>query len=344
MKAATRNGPTSARPRSQQQAWRARVPALQHIVEDLAPKMFEAASSRRDNLPSAWMDIVASMQLDVHAEADEAMREQGAPADPLTIEELRGYRWSFKIRHVMAMVEELLETIRGDLGFEEGQETLATMALVRKALLHLNVELQDGGSKDGREDREENRYRVLGALRALTPRFDDVRLQRVRAIEAVERCVRYARLPSEADVEQSLQDLTEYPDIDPQKHREFMLHDQPVMGALLARQSLAEIDNDFAKLDPLLIIEELADASGGATGGKNDDGEGRTGPVRALARLAVTAGALGFAQREAESFDAAVERARGSLLTTRSRFRKVAGEVSDSMDSTESRSASLVPD
>ncbi len=69
-------------------------------------------------------------------------------------------------------------------------------------------------------------------------------------------------------------------------------------------------------------MEEFAEAKADSEGGRTDGGEASTGPVRTLARLAVLSGALDFAQKEGEDFDAAVDRARRNLISTRSRIKQ----------------------
>lgn len=323
------NGKTSGsngrptRDRERQEEWRARIPELRRLVEDVAPKMWDDAHARRaEVVPQQWVELVTAMQADVHAEASKRAMDSTDDGDA-TEDERRGYHWSFKIGRVADMLEYLARTIRDDLGFEEHEHsTLASMVLLNKAVLHLNLELQDGGSKDGREDRDENRYRVLEALKALTPRFDDVHMKRLRALQVAESSVKMTRIPTDVDLDDDVERFRGYDGIDLERHRDFMKHDQPALNGVLARSWLVEVDEAFEKLDPLMVLEEFGEARAQAGGGKADGGDGRVGPVRALARLAVTCGALGYAQRDDEDFDGAVDRARGNLLMARSRIRK----------------------
>ena len=311
--------------RARQTEWRTRIPELRRIVEDVAPAMFEAAEARgAQNIPPAWRELVAEMQRDVHRQADESARKANAE-DDATIEERRGYAWSWKVDRVAAMFDFLAATILRDIGFA-GDESIASIVLLKKAFLYAQLELQDGATKDGRDDRDETRLRLLGALKALTPRFDDVHMLRFRAVQVAETCARMTRIPNDAEVAVGVEALRTLESIDLERHRDYVEHEQPVLAGLLARQWLAEVDETFHKLDPLVVLEEFAEAAPAGKGGKTQGGDASTGPVRALARLSVTCGALGYEQRNDETFDAAVDRARSNLLVTRSRLRKVMRE------------------
>jgi hypothetical protein len=242
----------------------------------------------------------------------------------MTPDERRGYHWTWKVMRVGDMLEHLTRTIREDLGFDDGA-TLASIVLLRKAALYLQLELQDGGTKDGRHDRLENRYRVQRALEALAPPFDDVQLMRLRALQVAESSARMTRIPDDSDVDERLGRIADLEGLRPgeaERYRNFMLVDQPAVSAVMARSELMAIDDRFAALDPLVVMEEFSDAAAEANGGRLAGGEGRTGPARALARLCVMSGALDLEQKDGEDFDAATERARGALLTARSRIRK----------------------
>lgn len=330
---ASKSKPT--RDRARQEEWRSRVPEARRIVEDVAPAIWDdAAASRIEKVPEPWKELVNAMRAEVCREADREARERCLSEDE-KVEELRGYYWAFKVGRVGDMLQYLLRSIRQDIGFEEGA-TLASMVLLEKAILQVDLELQDGGSKGRREDRDENRHRVLEALKALTPRFDDVHMLRLRALQVAESSVKMTRIRSDDDIEESVRALAELDDtIDPDRHRDYIKHEQPAMLGVLARSWLVEVDEAFANLDPLIVLEEFAEAQTNARGGKVVGGDGRIGSVRAVARLAVMCGALGFQQQDGEDFDAAVDRARANLLMTRSRFRKVLRAFPGSLDSTE---------
>jgi hypothetical protein len=203
------------------------------------------------------------------------------------------------------------------------------MALVNRGLDQLHLELQHGGTCDGRDDAEENAVRVYRALRTLTPRFDDVLLRRLRALRVVESCAPGIRILDDGEVEASVERMRAHVnnegrafDVeDEEKQRKWFRSELPMMKTLHARSMLAECDESFAKLDPLIALEELAEVGPGAKGGKTDGGEAKTGPARALARLALRCGALEYTQAETETFDDAVDRVRRNLHTTRSRLR-----------------------
>jgi hypothetical protein len=308
--------------REQQRRWREELPRLRDIVECVSPALL-AAVGAPDHIyrgPKEWSELVAAMRQEVltKADADEA-------SDDETIDERRGYEWCWKIRDVAHMLDHLLHTIRQDLGFE-GSATLASMVLVQRAMFQLQLELQEGGTKDGRGDGLEHQYRVQQALQALSRRFDDVQLRRLRALQHATSSARYAEIPDPETVERRVEEMSaleERSDEDSkQRTKEWFRDTMPALGGVMARSWLVEVDERFASLDPLIVLEEFAQAEPEEEGGRTEGGDGRIGPVRALARLAVRCGALGYAQREGEDFDTAVERARNNLLVTRSRIRK----------------------
>jgi hypothetical protein len=298
--------------------WRQEIPNLQRLVEEVSPAAFAAAAERRvENIPAAWKALVDGMQKEVHERAETA--EWNAA---MSVESRRGYQWYAMIMRVGDMIEHLLRMVRADLGMKEGEEALATMILVKKSLLHLQVELQDGGTEDGREDSEENRVRVFKALMALNSRFDDIHLRRLRAMQVAENAARRTRIPSEDEVKASTEVHRDTREFDADRHRKWMEQTGPAMDAVLTRSWLAAVDEKFKQLDPLVVLEEFHDAEAAPRGGKADGGEGRTGAVRALARLALMCGALEAEQEPDEEFDEAVDRVRATLLVSRSRIRK----------------------
>jgi hypothetical protein len=307
--------------REQQRRWREELPRLRDLVERVSPAMLaDAGSEHKYNGPREWADLVLAMQQEVHSKAEslEIFEDESK-------EERRGYEWSWKIAHVAHMLEHLMATIRNDLGFE-GSATLASMALVKRAMLQMELELREGGTKEGRGDGLEHQYRVQQALQALTRRFDDVQLRRLRALQYATSCARYSEMPDPATVERRVEEMKE---LEPgaeesdERRREWFRDTMPALSGVMARSWLAEVDERFATVDPLIMLEEFAQAEPEEEGGRAEGGDGRVGPVRALARLAVMCGALGLEQRPDEDFDTAVERARNNLLVTRSRIRKM---------------------
>jgi hypothetical protein len=308
--------------RIRQQEWRAHVEEMRHLVENVSPQIFkDSAKARRADVPVEWAAMVASMRADVRASADRDELEEGVP-----VADRRGYHWSSKLSRVADMIEYLLAVVRADLEMEEGVETLASMVLLHKAFVELEIELQEGGSKNGREDRDEHRYRVLGALRSLTHQFDSPDLLRLRALVAGECAARFTQVPTDAEVEERLAAIqAEDPQTEEEREhsREFMCVTGPVMNGVMARSWLAEVDSKFATLDPLVVMEEFAEAEAKGQGGRSGAGDGIVGPARAVARLALMCGGLGAVQRNGEGFDEAVDRVRAALLTSRSRIRAV---------------------
>ncbi len=223
------------------------------------------------------------------------------------------------MRAVADMFRYLMRTISQDIELTKG-ETLASFALTINALGHMMVELRDGCDDDAPL---EPQYRVIRALEAMSPQFDDDQLRRVRALFAAEGASERTRIPTDEEVEKHVAALKK---VDPQRDddsaRQWFGDTLPVLDGVLARCSLASIDERFGELDPLILIEEFGEASANGSGGRTEAGEGRIGPATALARLSLRCGALGFRQNEDEDFDAAVDRVRRTLLMSRSRVRK----------------------
>jgi hypothetical protein len=302
--------------------WRAELPEITHLVEEVAPRMFQdnRDDRRATMVPEEWKQLVVTMRKRVHEKRDNSAFTDESEE---SIAERLGSRWSWEIDRVSDMIEYLCEEILHDIGIDDGA-TLGSMILVRKAFLALLIELQDGGTKHGRDDGEEYQFRVLGALKALTPRFDDISFRRFRALARAEISSAWSRpLMSDAELDKRVEEMSHLaPETEPDRQRDWFTVTQPVMSGVQARAWLAEVDERFASLDPLECYEEFADAFNSTKGGKVDGGDGRIGPARALARLAIRCGALEFEQGADEDFDTAVERARGNLLVTRSRIRK----------------------
>ncbi len=306
--------------RARQQKWRDQVGEIEYLVHEVSPRIFEDnARDRLAELPPEWIALVASMRADVHAETDREKQTEG-----VTLAERRGYQWNYKVGRVADLVRHLLQTIAADIDLGEDQ-VLATMVLVHKAFFQLKLELQDLGTREGRDDRDEQRYRVLGALRSLTRHFDGPDLLRLRALVAGENAARFTiPPPSDEEVEQRLEEIEQHgplTEAEREHDREFMAIKAPVLNGVVSRSWLMEVDPRFGTLDPLVVMEEFAEAQAKARGGRNGGGEPRTGPARAVARLALMCGALDAAQREGEDFDQATERLRGALLNSRSRIR-----------------------
>lgn len=302
------------------------MPSLRDIVENVAPKLWDAADEGRvDPIPGEWRHLLDEVAADVQAAAAERTEQH----PDLEKEECLGYAWSRMLPRVGNVLDYLMRQIRRDLGFVEGSETLAGMMLVRRAMDHLQMELEDGGSPDGREDAEEQTYRMYRALRVLTPRFDDVQLLRVRALRVIETCATGTRIIDDAEVELAVEQMRvhaheagqKFDSDDETRQRFWFRAELPMLKTLNARSMLAEIDPAFGTLDPLIVLEDL-DESRSGSGGKSDGGEGKTGPARALARLALRCDALGYSQQEGETFDEAADRVRRNLHTARFRLRE----------------------
>ena len=314
-----------SRERRRQQEWRECAPELAHLVDEVAPRIWEDPQSDRvGDIPDDWRALFDALAVTVRTKAE---HPEFSAERPLGVR--LGYEWCWAISHVKRYLGYMMRLIRADIGLKEGSETLASMALLNRGLELLHLELQHGGTCDGRDDAEENAVRVYRALRTLTPRFDDVSLRRLRALRIVESCAPGIRILEGGEVEASVERMRTHAsgegrafDLeDEEAQRKWFRSELPVMKTLNARNMLAECDESFAKLDPLIVLEELAEASTGAKGGRADGGEAKTGPARALARLALRCGALEYTQAETETFDDAVDRVRRNLHTTRSRLR-----------------------
>ncbi len=317
-----KRGPAPSRER--QEAWRAALPEVERLVTKVSPAIWEEnAKDRRADVPEPWRALVATMRTEVAKKADDWAKEY--PGEKLG--HLRGRYWAWKVDRVGDMLLHLMDVIRQDIGMDD-DGTLGSMILVREAMLGLNIELQDAGREQGHDAGEEYRFRVANALRSMVSHFDDVSLRRFRALRIAEFAAKDTRLPDDDIINEHVESLkdSEYPEDRTEERREksrkWMTIDRPLLSAVMAIDSLGHVDERFKELDPLVVLEEFADADADKKGGRADDGEGRTGAVRALARLAVRGGALDYSQRDDEDFDTAVERARANLLVTRSRIRK----------------------
>lgn len=337
------------RDRQRQTEWRASVPELANVVENVGPKtMNRVLAQQAAVIPPAWQGLIDALAAEARAKA---AAPENFNAD-LPLEARLGYQWSWKVREVGRCLEYMMRLIRADIGMNEGVETLASMELVGGAMTHLELELRDGGTKHGSEKAEEHEYRVYRALLALDPCFDDVGLRRVRALRIAEWFCAHIEILDDAEVEASVEkmrgiDSDEGRSFDKdaeERNRNWFRAKLPMMKTLLARRSLADVDGAFAALDPLIVLEELAEARSGLKGGKSDTGEGKTGAARALARLALRCGALEYVQREGETFDDAAERARRNLHTTRSRLREEIRSFPGLVPQTESDDNTVKPE
>lgn len=313
-----------SRDRRRQEEWREVTPELAHLVEEVAPRLWNDAQTDRQPAASGeWRTLIDALAARVHERAE-------ASRGTLSIEQRRGYEWCWAMREVENALNYMMQLIRQDLSFKEGDETLASMNLVERAMASLHFELQDGGTEEGREDGEESTVRVYRALLALSPRFDDISLRRFRALALIERSAARIRIPDDAEVEASVEHMRAcavesgsiFDAEEEAKQRKWFRAKLPMIGALDARSMLADIDRAFATLDPLIVLEDLSEGGTGAKGGKADGGEAKTGPARALARLAIRCSGLEYQQAAEETFDEAVERVRKNLHTTRSRLRE----------------------
>lgn len=321
--------------RSQQREWRARLPEAERIVEHVSPALLKDALARRANdIPQEWLGLVATMGERVASSAlaeqaaDEANRDSqerrpGAPSG-MKLTQRKGYAWSHELDRVRHMIMHLLRRVLDDIGFEK-EASLGSFLLVERALLYAELELQDGGTESGREDSEENQFRVVHALRCISPHFDDLNMRRFRALRVAEFVAKLTSIPSAESIEDNialLRAADAIPQDDEQEHRDYLAFDQPAMRGVFGRQLLAEVDETFAALDPLVVLEEFDDADAIARGGRSSNGDGRIGPARALARLSLMSGALEFKQEPGEDFEMSVDRARRALLSNRSRMRR----------------------
>jgi len=305
--------------RARREQWREHLPEFDYLVNELSPRLLESADERRlEGVAQEWKDLVSRMRGRVHREADTATYHD----EESSLAQRRGYHWHLALIDVRDMLRHLTRAITADLEFEEGA-TLASIVLLDSSALHLQLELRDGSSPDQREELE-NAFRIQSALRALCPRFDGVQLLRLRALQVAEAAARLTHIPSEEEIAQRLREIVAVEQLrqaDAARTEDFIVS-QPAMFGVMVRSWLAEVDRRFNALDPLVVMEEFADATSESSGGRASDGEGRFGPARALARLSVMCGALDLVQRDDEDFDAAVERVRGSLLMARTRIRK----------------------
>lgn len=321
----------TSRDRARQVEWRAYEPEVRDVVEREMPRSLLMADERRQtNLPAPWKAVVDQLAADVRNKVNAEPRALGASPEQEPASEL-AWQWSLACIRVSDVLEYLQRTIRRDIGLPEGVETLSSMALLDGALMQLQFELDHIGNPDGRADEEENRYRAFRALTILHPRFDDPQLKRFRALRIAEESVQQAVALDDASIEQRVARMRQHhvanrPDMpwdakDEEHHRRWFRVELPMHRAVLARSDLAAVDPRFAELDALLVLEEFSAANAKSKGGKTDGGEGKTGPARALARLALTCGALAYVQAADETFDDAVERVRTNLLVSRSRIR-----------------------
>lgn len=273
-------------------------------------------------IPEEWRVLLDGLASSVRAKANDtsAFLSDPGPAGRL------GYAWKNAVSLVGKCFEHLMRLIRADIGFEEGTHTLASMVLVQRAIVHLEMELESGGTPTGRHDKEEQTIRVYRALKALHYQHDDVALKRVRALRVVETCTPFTEILDDHEIEASVERMRGHAredgrDFDEAQQRAWFRSELPMLKALNARSMLADVDPAFSDIDPLIVLEELAEARDGTRGGKVVGGEGKTGPARALARLALQCGGLEYVQGDDEPFDDAVERVRRNLHMTRSRFR-----------------------
>lgn len=295
------------RSRERQEEWRRRLPEMTSLLERF-PSAFEAAAARRrTSLPPQWLELVSNMRARVHEASDKELGRQNEDEPQDSPAAIRDSNWSHEIMHVGDMLESVFEDILADIGFEDGA-SLGSINLVRHALSQLQMELQDG-CEGYRHDATERGLRVAGALKRLSPSYDDINMRKLRALELVGVAARWVHVPSAAEVEEAVERYKEFASGDIERHRDFVAIDKPLTSATLAHSDLADIDPAFAALDPLVVLEELNEARVDGDGGKDGGGDGRMGPVRALARLSMMCGAFGFSPRADESFDDAVDRA-----------------------------------
>jgi hypothetical protein len=307
--------------RRRQQEWRASIDDMRHIVEHVSPLAWAGAEEeQRKDLPAAWTELVQAMRQDVREDAPELAED---------LPEGVAVAWSFKVRRLRQMLEHLCVAIREDLGIPE-DKTLGSMLLLLMAAGHLSRELYYGrrSERAGASDDEADitNFRVVGALRALSPRWDGPDLVKVRALAVAEYAVGVTKVLSDEEVEENAVALKEFglTAAEEERHQKFARL-SPLLDGVAARAFLAQVDERFSRLDPLVVMEEFAEAEA-TRGGKTDGGQGRVGPARALARLALMCGAFDVGQGDDEGFDQAVDRVRGSLLMARSRIRSAVRE------------------
>lgn len=305
------------RDRARQRQWRAKVPEARTLVEVVLPQLFDRArQEQKTDVPEEWRAVVSRMREIVHTNAKKD------PDDNVSTEKKLGYEWSFAVGRVSTMLEHLTNSIQADIGLKQG-ESLASVILLKQAVQRLERELRDSGTEGSPGDSLEDQYRLQEALKPLSTYFDDVQMQRLRALQIAEGEARFVHIPTPDEVAQRLDDIAQEMPLEPlEKYRKDIEIDWPTKVAVMVHSSLTEVDEQFAVLDPLVVLEEFAEASNSSDDGRPNSGGARTGPVRALARLAVMCGALGFEQGDNEDFDNAAERARTTLLVTRSRIKK----------------------
>lgn len=307
--------------------WSEALPEISESYER-AQDMWDAHHRASDfgMVPEPWKVMVAEMRAKV---LERASDPDGATDEPDV--DRRGAAWSSVVGiEVGRMMRYLARTILTDVGFGE-RENMHSNALLEEAVAAFASELASPAIPENPDEGGEKFLRVSRALQQLIPRFDDIALLRYRALLVAEQAASHVSIPSEAEVQAHVARYREVlaetprPDMTLEEHdarsRAWMLTDAPLTSAMIAHDALGKVDPRFWQLDTLLVAQEFAEAQTSNRGGKTDTGDGRVGPVRALARLAVTCGALDFEQGPKEDFDRAVDRARGILITARSKIR-----------------------
>jgi hypothetical protein len=293
------------------QRWRQTLPEIEQVNESFSLALQDSTIERIGKVPAWWKKRIRQMKTNVHAQA------LVEPDDPRSITEHRSDHWGWEIFHLRDMINYLLREICIDLEAPEGGR-LASMILVERALGTLFIELQSQGSLNGRDDEEENAYRVHRALQALSPDFDDIHLRRFRALDVAEFAARVT-LPVFTERTPEEDEMFEGGPI-PDDIREMWTYRNPVINGVSVKGMLCRIDPAFQHLDPLVVFEEFSEAEP-SSGGRTTGGDARVGPARALARLCIMCGALEATQHDDENFDQAVERFRNTLHVSRSRIR-----------------------
>lgn len=321
--------------------WHEKQTAACGLVEDQVPALLAAASrTLLEDISPRWREAISEVRANVlkDAEADAAdeaewFRHEGIAAEAASSpEHFRVTRWAMALVRIRGVLSLLFDYVGQDIGLAEG-ESLTAMTLVLLAVNQLEWTLTNIGGADPELDpgevgvQEEQQYRLRKALDALDRRRDDIHLRRFRAMHVAESCAVYTPdVVSPAEVESMLRQMRddgEFSDEeDEARERDVLSTDRYVLAAAQARAWLAEVDERFATLSPEAVLQEFAEVEPFPRGGRGNDGEGRAGPLRALARLALLSGALEYRQRDGETFDDAVERVRGNLLVTRSRLRR----------------------
>jgi len=304
--------------RDLQNEWRRKLPSLHNLVNRDAPRHFEAVANHRlENVSDSWKGIVASMKERVHRDLANADFHD----EDTSKQHRRGWHWGSVLMDFCDMVEYLTREILDDIEMPQG-ETLASVALLNHATSCFRHEMHSGG--DEPTEHLVAWYRRQKALEAFTARLDSVLIRRVHALEKAEAAATITQIPSKAELDEAVKAFQRrWPDKDADSYREYLQTDSPALDGVLAKFFLSQIHERFEDLDPLVALEEFAEAKSSSKGGRASNGEGQTGATRALARVSVTCGALGFEQRADETFDDAVERARKSLLMARSTVLKM---------------------